>query len=316
MAYANIEPFALTDPTLDPQASDPSVAPYSPVPRHSNPHQQPGPSRPLGGMLQTTLDLEEIINIFAQESRASIAFDQIRYRNRQHNIDIGLGDTAPHSCNYRLLVDREYQGEVTVRRHRPFKPEEQRLIEDLLAELVYPLRNALLYKSALEAAQKDPLTGIGNRAALDSTLAREIELAKRHNTPLSLIAIDIDHFKRINDTHGHSFGDQVIRTVARNAAATIRSCDMLFRYGGEEFVILLSNTDTEGAMLLAERLRQRIAKLAIDQKGAPVAVTISMGIATSMSADSPDTLFIAADKALYEAKQKGRNRCCTYTCRP
>lgn len=309
MAYATTTPVAVMDSISDLDINEPHLRSQPPP---AGARRRPEAATALGGMLQTTLDLTEIVTIFAEHIHARSAFDHFEYRHTQFDIALDFGQPAPHSCRYRLMVEGEYQGEVTIRRHTPFNVEEQALLEELLAELVYPLRNALLYKAALQAAQKDALTGIGNRAAFDNTLAREIELAKRHDTLLSLIAIDIDHFKRINDSYGHSVGDQVIRAVAQNASATIRSCDMLFRYGGEEFVILLSNTDTNGAMLLAQRLRQRIADDVIHHDATPVAVTISAGVATATAEDTPESLFVAADNALYQAKHMGRNRCCTH----
>ena len=136
---------------------------------------------------------------------------------------------------------------------------------------------------------------------------REIELSRRHGSVMSVILLDIDHFKRINDRFGHLAGDQALRAVAQCAERTIRESDMLFRYGGEEFLILLSGTDADGACLLAERIRQNVAS--IDSKpGSRLRLTVSLGVTSLTAEDTPSSLFERADAALYRAKQEGRDQ--------
>ena len=263
----------------------------------------------LSGALQTSLDLNKMIEIFALETNKLLPFDQITFRAEEHNIECSMGQPARHRCTYRLVVARETLGELVLSRKKKFLPQETRLIESLLCGLVYPIRNALLYKQAIEAAHKDTLTGIGNRAAMNDTLERELDLAKRHATPLTLLTLDIDHFKRVNDTYGHAIGDCVIKAVAEAAILTIRRSDMIFRFGGEEFVIVLSNTSIGGASLLAERLRKQIADTTIICDGKSLGATASIGIASLQENDTPERLFCRADEALYEAKAAGRNCC-------
>ncbi len=263
----------------------------------------------ISGALQTTLEIDKIIEIFSLEANKLLPFDQIEFRAPHHGIEFSIGKRARHSNTYRLVLAGEVLGELTLSRKSRFQPHETVLIESLLCGLVYPVRNALLYKQALEAAHKDPLTGVGNRAAMNDGLARELELARRHNTPLSLLTLDIDHFKRINDSHGHAIGDCVIKAVAEAAQLTVRSTDMIFRFGGEEFVIVLSNTSLHGAALLAERLRKRIEETTIVCDGNSLCATVSIGIATMAPDDTPERLFRRADGALYQAKAEGRNCC-------
>ncbi|MBI5039738.1 MAG: GGDEF domain-containing protein, partial [Gammaproteobacteria bacterium] len=182
--------------------------------------------------------------------------------------------------------------------------------EKLLCCLLYPLRNALLYRDALALAQKDALTGICNRAALDESLHAEVNLAGRHRTPLSIVVFDIDHFKSINDRHGHSQGDIAIKAVVESAQHCARSTDMLFRYGGEEFVMILRNTTLNGARLLADRIRRKVEKLECQGKRKPITMTVSAGVATLESGETAQKLFERADTALYAAKNSGRNRVC------
>lgn len=266
----------------------------------------------LSGILQTTLDVGKLIDIFAHEIIKLIDYQGLSYTQDELGISHRIGKNAPHSCTYRLVVTGETLGELVISRRKKFTKAETTLIETLLCGLVYPLRNALHYKKAIEAAHKDPLTGVNNRASMDEIIDREVNLAQRHGTPLSLLALDIDHFKRINDSHGHAVGDCVIKAVAEAAKQAIRSSDMVFRYGGEEFLILLSNTDRDGASLLAERLRKKIEETCIICDGKQVSATLSIGGACLQPGnESRDTLFGRADAALYQAKGSGRN-CCRF----
>jgi diguanylate cyclase (GGDEF)-like protein len=160
----------------------------------------------------------------------------------------------------------------------------------------------------VRAAQIDPLTGAHNRAAMDCAMKREIELAHRQRNPLSLLVVDIDFFKKINDQYGHIAGDYVLKTLVTCLNDTMRSSDMLFRYGGEEFTLLLSGTDKEGAVKFAERVRRAIANYPFVYNGKEIPITASIGVASLASRDNAKYLFEKADSALYCAKQSGRNQ--------
>lgn len=257
--------------------------------------------------LQTTLDVHLLIKLFAEELGHLLAFDGLRYCHDTHDLAIHLGKSGRHSCNYRLLVQEDLLGEIKISRRRKFSAEEAMLIEHSMCALTYPLRNALTYLCALRAAHLDPLTGTHNRASFDSNLLREVELARRHGTALSMIVIDIDLFKSINDTYGHSVGDDVIKNLTRVIGKVIRKSDMLFRFGGEEFVVLLSNTQRDGALLLAERIRRGVEQTLVRTQQRDIPVTVSLGVATLGAGDTAQGLFDKADKALYTAKSEGRN---------
>jgi diguanylate cyclase len=158
-------------------------------------------------------------------------------------------------------------------------------------------------------ALRDPLTRIANRLAYEERMAAEYLRWKRYRRPLMLAVIDIDHFKRINDTYGHKSGDRVLQIVARLLASSVRETDFLARYGGEEFVLLMPETDSEGARNVAEKLRQWVAEAETHFHGQRVQVTVSCGLAQIADGDNETTLFERADQALYRAKQGGRNRC-------
>ncbi len=158
-------------------------------------------------------------------------------------------------------------------------------------------------------ATTDSLTGLANRRRLFDCLEQEVYRAQRYGTALSLVMFDIDHFKRINDSWGHATGDWVLRRIARETHQLLRKTDQAGRYGGEEFVVLLPETDLSEALLLAQRLRQRISDTAITpEHDAPMPVTVSVGVAALAPDETGEELIHRADQALYRAKQNGRNR--------
>ncbi|HEV7991313.1 MAG TPA: sensor domain-containing diguanylate cyclase [Gemmatimonadaceae bacterium] len=157
-------------------------------------------------------------------------------------------------------------------------------------------------------ARTDALTGLWNRQHFGEELQRTLAEADRYGHPVSLVLVDIDHFKKVNDTWGHEAGDSVLRQVSRILHDGVRSVDICVRYGGEEIAMLLSQTDSERAVEVAERLRERIAAQPMRHGGAEIAVTASFGVATyPETVKVRDQLFPASDKALYIAKHAGRN---------
>lgn len=160
-----------------------------------------------------------------------------------------------------------------------------------------------------DTAHRDGLTGIFNRRHLDALLEAEFARFRRYGNPFSILMIDLDHFKHVNDRHGHQAGDEVLREAAHRVAAGIRTSDMLARYGGEEFAVLLAETPLEGALMLAQRLRGAIAESPVRHLDTDIPVTASLGVAEARSdMASHRELVEAADGALYLAKRLGRNR--------
>jgi diguanylate cyclase (GGDEF)-like protein len=259
--------------------------------------------------LQTTLDVEQIIELFVTEVSTLVRVDGAQYSHDSAAISFRWQRQGRHSCAYRLTVEGEQLGELSFFRSKPFDEPELRRIEQLLTALVYPLRNSLRYRQALRSAQHDPLTGLYNRTALEEQIQREIQIARRHETPLSMMLIDLDHFKRINDRHGHSTGDLALNRMASALNACVRDSDLLFRYGGEEFVVLLANTDQASAESVAERVLACIREtpVELDQQG-PLHLTASAGVTSLRPEDDSTTLFERADQAMYAAKSAGRDR--------
>jgi diguanylate cyclase (GGDEF)-like protein len=157
-----------------------------------------------------------------------------------------------------------------------------------------------------ELVYLDPLTGVANRRSLDETLVREAERGARLGLPLTAIMVDVDHFKRINDTFGHAMGDKVLQSIAYTISSRVRPYDLVARYGGEEFLILLPAITLKDCGGFAERFRVAISTMTIE--GFTRKVTASFGVATLLPGQPSQTLFERADRALYQAKQNGRNR--------
>ena len=194
---------------------------------------------------------------------------------------------------------------------KPYNPRE--LIARLRGHLLFrQLRRDLFDRNLMleQLSTTDPLTHLRNRRYIDEVLTREISRAQRHKTPVSIMMIDLDHFKGVNDEFGHAAGDEVLRETARRIGSILRSSDIAARYGGEEFLIVLMNESQHGASIAAERWRSTIASEPYEIPGGKrVEVTASLGVATYSPAFASEAEFVAsADAALYRAKENGRNR--------
>ncbi len=262
----------------------------------------------LGLQLQTSLEPQRILGLFFREIQRIVPLDALSYEHQPSDLRLQFGARGHHSISYSLSHEGEQLGELVFRRNQRFSEEEQGNLESLLSTLLFPMRNALLYRAATQSALRDPLTDTGNRIAMDQTLEREIEMSRRHSQPLSLLMLDIDHFKHINDTYGHSAGDEVLKAVAASIKNQLRNVDMVFRFGGEEFLILLSNTSREAAAMIGERLRFATQAQDYEAEGKMIELTVSIGCSTLLPGESAESLLRRADSALYVAKREGRNR--------
>ncbi len=260
------------------------------------------------GVLQSTLELEKLIELFDDEMAALVPHEHLCYENHEEIVKFDIGKAARHRTTYSLVLFGKKMGELVISRNSKFVEAEIEKIESLISALIYPLRNALLYKQAVEKAYSDPLTGLNNRAAFDKSIVQEVDLAARHGHTFSLMLLDLDRFKEINDNYGHIVGDAVLKTFADCIMESMRSSDIVFRYGGEEFVILLRNTKVEGAKLLAERMRKKVEEMKFEYNNIKLNISVSIGLAEFQEGDDRLTLVERADSLLYKAKENGRNR--------
>ncbi|MGI0116941.1 GGDEF domain-containing protein [Zooshikella sp. RANM57] len=258
--------------------------------------------------LQASLEIETLIQQLFTSIDGLIELDGLTYLHKEYGLSIHCGKTKHHSCSYRMITETDQLGEIISYRQRRFTEDELACLEELLQYVVCPLRNALQYRSAIQAALYDPLTGAGNRIALDNALHRELQVCKREKQPLSLLVLDLDHFKQINDNYGHSAGDYVLKQTVACLHNSLRNVDMVFRYGGEEFIVLLSKTSKKAATVVAERLRKSIEDMQCQFNNVAIPLTVSLGTSTLQAKDTIQDLFNRADQALYRAKASGRNR--------
>ena len=198
---------------------------------------------------------------------------------------------------------------LLTRQGESFTARELRLLRIYCNQAAVVLENAIVHERVENLAATDGLTGLFNRRYFDSAFARELARCDRSSTSLGLLLADIDHFKSFNDTYGHAMGDLVLKKVAGILSGALRKADVLARFGGEEFVVLLPNVTARGALESAERLRESVAAAEVHPGGPRKRVTVSIGAALfPTDASDSESLLKAADEALYEAKHLGRNR--------
>jgi diguanylate cyclase (GGDEF)-like protein len=271
----------------------------------------------LSGELERAIEMAER-DVFAirsdvgPELLGALEGDERAERTRRAVSAHGPGVHAL-SIGLRSLVDGpEYLGAISIARHgKAFSREEEDLLEYLAGQAVVSIENASLHEAVERQAVTDELTGLANVRAFLSILDREVERGRRFDTPLGLVMLDLDDFKHVNDSYGHQQGDEVLAHVAAVIRDVSRELDTAARYGGEELALILPQTDSAGAELLAQRMRAAIESLHIPRVGGKgtLSVTASFGVA-SMPESALDRggLIAAADAALYAAKRAGKNR--------
>ena len=242
----------------------------------------------------------KIRGVMVLKSPAFTAWQQRPYlfRFAHHRPITGGIDYMCHDCSFLPLLDES--GEVDSVCISIMDATDASISETRLNEALAIIA---------EQSVRDSLTNVYNRRKLEQELSRECQRAARYGTPLSFAMFDIDHFKQVNDTHGHVAGDEVIRSVAASASSWLRETDLMGRYGGEEFGIIFPHSDGDGAHLAAERIRASVASQPVLFDERSISVTISLGVTEfGASASSAEALIRTADAALYAAKSAGRNR--------
>jgi len=272
-------------------------------------NSEPGILNRLLRRLSTTLKLDAQLTMLAEEMAQIVPFDAFQYRHQlaRQEFVFTTGMGGPHRCEYRLNLEGENFGTLSLHRRKRFSSYELEAVEMLIGTAICSLRNACQFSAMEQASLTDSLTGIGNKRAMDEALQKAQLLAGRNNETYSLVLCDLDHFKAVNDNCGHVVGDIVLKLAAEALESAVRSSDSVYRFGGEEFAVLLPHTDQLAAVDVAERIRLAIATLQIDSGEHSVAVTTSCGVALHRAGEGSGQWLARADEALYRAKDQGRN---------
>lgn len=199
---------------------------------------------------------------------------------------------------------------IVLRKNKEFSEYESHLVDKGLKILKEPLQRALEYEDLYDQASRDSLTGLANRRVFDERIDSILGSARRHGHPVTLACMDLDKFKQINDNFGHMVGDMVLQKVARTMEGMVRSCDLLVRMGGDEFMLVMSSTKLQDAKILAERLCLAIEGLELPSTGGGQ-IGVSIGLLEWMPGMKKEAWIQQADEALYKAKEEGRSRVCT-----
>jgi diguanylate cyclase len=267
-------------------------------------------SDPLMPKAPLKLPLEHgLIGEVATEKRAALVADLAA-----ESLDVGVLAGHRSLLAVPVTTDQELLGVIALLHRSPdaFDEGDERLLKILASQAAVAIKNAQLYRATQQLAVTDGLTKIYNRRYFEEQLASELARGRRHKHTTSLVILDVDHFKKFNDTHGHLLGDQVLQGVARVLQKSTRETDLVARYGGEEFVVILPETPAEAAIEVAERIRRNIKAHPFWGRGqTPLQVTASVGLVSDpLSLLEPKPLIDQADKCLYQAKHEGRDRVC------
>ena len=253
--------------------------------------------------LHGSLEPEEVLRRFHGHAQRFIPHDGVLVET-----DSGTwvaGRRAGRRSAAAVELDGRRFGKVTLLHPKALGEGAGAALSALTRLLAQPLWNALRYRDALNAGRRDPLTGLPNRAAFDEALAAEIDLARRYGSPLSLVVVDADRFKEVNDRYGHLAGDQLLTVIARRLRGAERESDLTYRYAGDEFVTILRYADAAVATKVAERMRERVAAtdVVLDQ-GVQAKLRITAGAATLKPGDDARELFRRADQAMFAVKAR------------
>lgn len=260
--------------------------------------------------LQSVRDPRHLLELFSGTLRSTVPLHGIHYRNATRGIEYTLGQCAYHSHRCRLMLGSRFLGELTFHRRRKFTDKEIEQIGGLLPILLLPLRDSLVHREALQMANRDTLTGLHDGVALKEMLCREMNYARKHELPLSIIVLNIDHFRNLNEVHGSLTGDEVLKTVVSCMGQVLGRIDTLFRGKGDEFMILLRDTDKDSASVLAGEMCTMVSSRQLPSVFGTVSITVSAGINTLRTDDNLLTFLQRADFSLFQAKSQGGNRIC------
>ena len=294
-----MELFSFSEMSLD---HVPSYAGVTSKPNWSHLTNTVGPG--LVEQLQTSLDLAQQLQIFSMAVGKFLPLTGIEMHTAVGTFIAPGSYRSSHEYRSMLVLNEQCLAEVVYQSESQISPLQQRRLLELETQWLFPLRNALVVTRLQQLALRDTLTGLGNRRFFDDAFQKAVQFAERKQQPCALILLDLDNFKNVNDQHGHHAGDEVLLAVADAMRNTLRASDNLFRFGGDEFAVLLTADDALSAELVAHRLVKAISQHHTCDK---FAVSASAGLAQQRQEETTLSLFNRADAALYQAKQAGKN---------
>ena len=253
----------------------------------------------LTEQLQTTLDLKSLLNIFAMEVSKYVNFSGLYFK--QESISASARGSKPGKKErlFELKINNEYIGTLTYALNSPISLANKKILQGLHQLLIYPINNAIKYQQAIQLAMQDGLTGLGNRRYFDEQLKRAMHHANRQRTKVGLVVCDLNKFKLINDTYGHHIGDEILVNFAKTLASSVRDSDSIFRFGGDEFVIIVEDASEQSLLIIEERINYG---LTINSLLAKYQVACALGYTFMNRADCPTSFFERADNMLYRQK--------------
>ncbi|AXV64816.1 MULTISPECIES: GGDEF domain-containing protein [Pseudoalteromonas] len=254
--------------------------------------------------LQTTLSIEGILTIFAEHAKQLINLSGLQFQSALGVSESVDSDTTHTPYSFDLDLESERLGQLIYFSQFPMGQAIETKLQQLHAALVYPLRNAIMYTRVLRLATKDALTGLNNRSQFNDSLAQRLERCRRQHRPFSLMLLDLDNFKQVNDNFGHKIGDDVLQEFANVLRNCVRGTDSIFRFGGDEFALLIDDPEFTTNKVIADRVMRLVSQSSLM---AQYAVTSSIGFTLANNQDCENEVFARADKGLYRAKAAGRN---------
>ena len=257
----------------------------------------------LTSQLQTSLDIQQQLDIFSMYVGRLLSVTGIRLNTAFGEHQAAGSSSGSNTYISLLVLNQQCLAEVHYHSDQPFSPTQQRDVVLLESEWLFALRNALVVARLQQMALKDPLTALGNRRFFDDSFAKAIQLARRRRQTCALLLLDLDNFKQLNDNYGHAMGDELLSVVADCMREALRQTDSLFRFGGDEFAVILADEDADSADLVARRLLKAINQ---HHKSVQYGISASAGLAYLQPMQATEHFFAAADRALYEAKASGK----------
>lgn len=249
--------------------------------------------------LQTTLSLDKLLAIFAAEAARYIKFSGLYFKSTTISKTLHGSRKTKHERQFELKLNDEFIGTLTYNISAPISMHHYKNLQRIHQVLLYPLKNALQYHQAMQLAMQDSLTGLGNRRYFDEQLKRAMHNANRHHAHVGLVLGDLNKFKSINDTFGHSVGDQVLVQFADILRTCVRDSDSIFRFGGDEFAIIIENASEYALEIVRGRINTALQSNIILAK---YQVGCSLGTTFMNRADNESSFFERADQALYRQK--------------